>query len=40
MFNISRLNFYNKLQPIKPQELEPMRITDEKYLKAPVEGVG
>jgi putative transposase len=35
LLNITRSSFYYKKKPIKPEDLELMRLIDEQYLKAP-----
>jgi putative transposase len=38
MFNISRSSFYYRPKPIRPEDLELMRLIDEQYLRAPCWG--
>jgi putative transposase len=38
MFNISRSSFYYRHKPIRPEDLELMRLIDEQYLRAPCWG--
>lgn len=38
LLNISRSSFYYKKKPVKPEDLELMRLIDEQYLKTPCWG--